>query len=211
MTLLGFMKKVAAALAADRRDESASAKPRSEPEATLDSLASTRSNRHVSDSAVKVAAGEVASALRVLRRAEVSVRHLKQSHRPRHDVMHEAERHFADGLPFALVPVLGADVITEDNPIHRQASRDGKFEGVAFDFAGDGTEDGEAGLFVVAGMAENDAGAASGLLAACLRIENQPADGAQLWNWSFALHGGRTSRPISAPHSVAGWRFSGVT
>jgi hypothetical protein len=67
---------------------------------------------------------------------------------------------------------LGADVITEDNTTHRQASRDGEFEGVAFDLAGDGAEDGEAGLLVVAGVAENDGGAASSLLAACLRIEH---------------------------------------
>ena len=163
---------MAAALAADRRDDSAKA------ETILDSLPSTRSNRHVSDSAVKVAAGEVASALRVLWRAEVSLRQLKQRHRPCHDVMHEAEWHFADGLPLALVPVLGADVITENDTTYGQASRDGEFEGVAFDLAGDGAEDGEASLLVVAGVAKNDGGAASGLFAACLRIEHQPADGA---------------------------------
>lgn len=126
--------------------------------------------------------------------------------------MNETKRHFADGFPLALFPVLRADVITENDTTHRQASRDGEFEGVAFDLAGDGAEDGEAGLLVVASVAENDGGASPCLLAACLRIEHQPADGAQLGDGrGFGLHEGRISLPTSAPHSVAGWRFSGVT
>jgi hypothetical protein len=109
-----------------------------------------------------------------------TLRQIKQRHRPRHDVVHEAERDFADGVPLALVPVLRADVMTKNHTPYGQASRDGEFEGLAFDLAGDGAEDGKADLLVVASVAENDGGAASGLglLAASLRIEHQPTDGA---------------------------------
>lgn len=96
--------------------------------------------------------------------------------------MHEAERHFADGLPLPLFPVLGADVITENDTTDRQAGRDGEFERIAFDPAGDGAKDGKPGLLVVAGVAENDGGATSRLLAACLRIEYQPVNNAQVRN-----------------------------
>lgn len=119
--------------------------------------------------------------------------------------MHEAEGHVADGLPLAFFPVLGADVIAENDTTDGQARRDGEFEGVAFDLAGDGAEDGEAGLLVVAGVAEDDGGAASCLFASCLRIEHQPAQGSEFGHGrGLGLHGGRISLPTSAPHSVAG-------
>jgi hypothetical protein len=44
-------------------------------------------------------------------------------------------------MPLALVPVLGADVIAENDTSDRQAAWDGEFVGVAFDLAGDGEED----------------------------------------------------------------------
>ena len=109
-------------------------------------------------------------------------RHVKQRHRPRHDLLDEAKRHFADGLPLALFPVLGADVIAENDTTDRQAGGNGEFEGVAFDLAGDGAENGEAGLLVVASVAENDGRATPRLFAACLRIEYQRVNDAQVRN-----------------------------
>lgn len=73
-------------------------------------------------------------------------------------------------------------MIVENDTTDRQASRDGEFERVAFDLAGDGAEDGEAGLLVVAGVAENDGRATPRLFAACLRIEYQPVNDAQVRN-----------------------------
>ena len=70
-------------------------------------------------------------------------------------------------------------MVAEHDAAHEESSRDGKFEGVAFHLAGDGAEDGEAGFLVVAGVAEHDGGAATGLVAACLRIEHEPADGTE--------------------------------
>ena len=61
-------------------------------------------------------------------------------------------------------------------------------------------------------VAEHDGGAAARLSAAFLWIEYHAADGAEFRDrWSFLFHGGKTSRPKSAPQSVAGCKFSGVT
>ena len=61
-------------------------------------------------------------------------------------------------------------------------------------------------------VAEHNGGPAARLFATCLWIEYHAADGAEFRDrWSFLFHGGKTSRPKSAPQSVAGCKFSGVT
>ena len=65
-------------------------------------------------------------------------------------------------------------MIAEHDAAHGQASRHGEFEGVAFHFAGDGAEDGEARLGIVAGMAQDDRGA-SALPAPGLPVDRTPA------------------------------------
>jgi len=69
-------------------------------------------------------------------------------------------------------------MIAQHDSSHGQSGRDGQREWVTFHAAGDRAEDREAGLLVVARVAEHNGGVAARLFAACLWIEYQPADGA---------------------------------
>ena len=101
-----------------------------------------------------------------------SLRQIKERERSCHHFMHEAERDFADGLPFSFFPVLGADVVAQDDSTDGMSGGDFKFEGVAYGFAGDGAENSEAGFGIITGVAEDNGGTAACLLTACLRIED---------------------------------------
>jgi hypothetical protein len=66
-------------------------------------------------------------------------------------------------------------MITEHDTAYGESGGNGEFEGVAFRLAGDGTEDNEAGLLVVASVTEDNGGASPGLLTASLGVKNEPA------------------------------------
>ncbi len=79
--------------------------------------------------------------------------------------------------------------LAENGPNDREFRWKGQLKRISLHFAGDEAKDCEAGLFIVASVAEHDGRAASCLFAPCLRIENEPADRTQFrWARDFPFH-----------------------
>ena len=95
-------------------------------------------------------------------------------------------------------------MIAKNHATHGQPLRHRKFKGIAFDFAGDWTKNGQPRFFIVSGVTENNCWSSPGLLPTRLGIEHQPSEFPEFRHgWVFLLHGCKTSRPQSMPQSLA--------